>query len=195
MNLIPEKRNLNEYLRCSQIIDCDNKLIQKKASQISKNAENEIETAKDLYEFVRDEIHHSSDIKSNEITYKSSDVLNKGHGLCFAKSHLLGAFFRSQGIPAGFCYQKLSTDSGKILHGLNGVYLNDKWIRLDARGNKTGINAQFSLNCEKLAYVPQKEEGDKDYPIIYSNPHPKIINILQSNSTLDDVIKKIVGSL
>lgn len=194
MNLIPEKDSLNAYILCSDIIDCNNNLIQKKASQISKNASNEIETAKIIYSFVRDEIHHSSDINSNEVTYMASDVLKKKHGLCFAKSHLLAALLRSQKIPVGFCYQKLSTDYGKIFHGLNGVYLDGKWIRLDARGNEGGINAQFSLKEEKLAYAPQKE-GDKDYPIIYADPHPKIINILQSNSSLDEVIKKIVCSL
>jgi hypothetical protein len=29
----------------------------------------------------------------------------------------------------------------------------DKWIRLDARGNKENINAYFSLNEERLAYT------------------------------------------
>lgn len=57
-------------------------------------------------------------------------------------------------IPTGFCYQKFILDdeaaSRLIYHGLNGVYIQDykKWIRLDARGNKTGVNAQFSIENE-----------------------------------------------
>jgi len=35
------------------------------------------------------------------------------------------------------------------------VYLAEfnKWIRLDARGNKEGVNAQFSIDQEQLAYL------------------------------------------
>ena len=99
---------------------------------------------------------------------------------------------RCENIPTGFCYQKLSTDFGKIFHGLNGVYIDEKWFRLDARGNTGEINAQFSLNEEKLAYIPQKEIGDVDYPYIYSNPCHEIIEILQINSNLDEAINQII---
>lgn len=170
----------------------NNKLIQKKAKNLTKGIPDEMGKARIIYEFVRDEISHSSDINSNRVVYKASDVLNEGHGLCFGKSHLMASLLRCENIPAGFCYQKLSTDQGKIFHGLNGVYLNQKWFRLDARGNMGGINAQFSLNEEKLAYIPQNEIGDMDYPYIYSNPCPEIIEILQSNSKLDEAINKII---
>ena len=51
-----------------------------------------------------------------------------------------------------------------IYHGLNGVYLSDygKWIRLDARGNKEGVNAQFSVETEQLAYAVRPEMGEED---------------------------------
>jgi len=41
------------------------------------------------------------------------------------------------------------------IHALNAVYLAEfnKWIRLDARGNKEGVNAQFSIDQEQLAYL------------------------------------------
>ncbi len=193
MELIPKKTDLNDYLICSDVIDCDDKLIQKKELQLTKNAENEVEKAKNIYIFVRDEINHSSDINSDEVTYRASDVLIKGHGLCFAKSHLLAALLRCAGIPTGLCYQKLSLEEGHIIHGLNAVYLNNQWIRLDARGNTHGINAQFSLDPEKLAYVPEKSSGDKDYPYIFSQPHPKILEALKSHEKLDDVINHVLS--
>lgn len=183
---------MDEYLTYSEIIDFNNEIIIQKALELSKNAENNIQKTKKIYEFVRDKISHSSDINSNDVFYKASDVLREGHGLCFTKSHLLAALLRCENIPAGFCYQKLSTDQGKIFHGLNGVFLNEKWFRLDARGNVGEINAQFSLNEEKLAYIPQ-EMGDVDYPYIYSNPCPEIIEILKSNSKLDEAINKIIA--
>lgn len=192
MNLIPKKENINEYLLSSEIIDFDTEIISKKALELSQGSENDIQKTKIIYEFVRDEINHSSDIISDNLFYKASDVLKEGHGLCFGKSHLLAALLRCENIPTGFCYQKLSTDSGKIFHGLNAAYVDEKWSRLDARGNVGEINAQFSLNEEKLAYIPQKEMGDVDYPQIYASPCPKIIEILKNNSRLDRAIKQII---
>lgn len=176
MNLIPLKDDINEYLLSSEILDFDNKIVSKKASELSKGL-NDIQKAKSLYEFVRDKIDHSSDIYNNEISFKASDVLNKGHGICFAKSHLLAALLRCEKIPAGFCYQKVFIGSEKILHGLNGVFLNEKWFRLDARGNVGGINANFSINEEKLAYNIKNEFDGVDYPHVHSKPIPEIIKI------------------
>lgn len=63
-----------------------------------------------------------------------------------------------------------------IYHGLNGVYIKDyqKCIRLDARGNKKGVNAQFSIR-------PQM--GECDSFIIYPNPDIKILEKLKKNKT------------
>lgn len=186
---------MSDYLSSSEIIDFDNKIVAKKARELSKGMKTDIQKAKSIYEFVRDDINHSSDINSNEITYRASDVLVRGHGLCFAKSHLMAAFLRCLGIPSGFCYQKLSLDEGKIFHGLNAVFLNEKWIRLDSRGNCSEIKAQFSLNAERLAYTITNSDGDVDYPYIHSNPRPEIIKILQSHSRLDEAINEILEPL
>ena len=45
-------------------------------------------------------------------------------------------------------------ETGYCIHALNTVYIAsiDKWIRLDARGNKEGIDAEFSIEDEKLAF-------------------------------------------
>jgi len=42
----------------------------------------------------------------------------------------------------------------------------NKWVRLDARGNKTGVDAQFSIDEEKLAFPINEELGEKDYQVI-----------------------------
>lgn len=119
----------------------------------------ELEFIKAAYEFVRDNISHSADIGEDTITCAASEVLKARHGICFAKSHLLAALLRAKSVPAGFCYQKLILDDEAapvlIYHGLNGAYIKEhkKWIRLDARGNKVGVDAQFSLETERLAFA------------------------------------------
>jgi hypothetical protein len=91
-------------------------------------------------------------------------------------------------MPAGFCYQRLTLgdtpDTGYCIHALNAVYLSPykKWIRLDARGNKAGINAAFSLGEEQLAFPIREEYDEVDYPTIFKAPNVKTMEALRQNS-------------
>ncbi|MDE6773022.1 MAG: hypothetical protein K2J14_00100, partial [Treponemataceae bacterium] len=72
-----------------------------------------------------------------------------------------------------------------ICHGLNGVYIKDrkKWIRLDARGNKADVNAQFSLETERLAFAVRPELGEEDGFVIYPSPDVKVVEKLRNAKT------------
>ena len=178
--------DINEYLKCDEVIDFDNTDVSKLADQLYSESESETEFVKMAYEYVRDMISHSADISADTVTCSASEVLKAGHGICFAKSHLLAAILRSKSVPAGFCYQKLILDDESapalIYHGLNGVYLREyeKWIRLDARGNKPGVNAKFSIDSEMLAFPIRPEKGEVDVPVIYADPDTEIVKTLQS---------------
>ena len=127
--------------------------------------------------------------------------MRAGHGLCFAKSHLLAAILRCRGIPAGFCYQKLILDDDTapvlIYHGLNGVYLKSvgRWIRLDARGNKPGVNAQFSLGTEQLAFPVRPEMGEEDGTVIYPAPDRMILASLTEHRTRSELWEDLPDEL
>lgn len=186
--LICESNVIEDYLAESDEVDLSHLSIREKASEILAKSANEEEFVKQAYEFVRDEISHSWDIQSPRITCKASEVLYFKEGICYAKSNLLCALLRSGGIPAGFCYQRLTLgdtpDTGYCIHALNAVFLrsHQKWIRLDSRGNKEGINAAFSIHEEKLAFPIRKSYNETDYPQIYSQPHPKTIKALQQHT-------------
>jgi len=138
---------MKKYLKSTEIIDCSNPSIIKLAGKLSAGATSDEVFAKKTFEWVRDNIKHSYDFRLNPVTCKASDVLLHKTGYCYAKSHLLAALLRANGIPAGLCYQRLSIDgqgSPYSLHGLNAVHLKDfGWYRIDARGNKPGVDAQF----------------------------------------------------
>lgn len=193
MQLIPESDNLSDYLNSSNIVDFDNEEIGKVAQQLRQSSNDEIELAKNIYEYVRDTVPHSFDIDGNVVTCRASDVLRHREGICFAKSHLLAAMMRSVGIPAGFCYQLLVFDDTDpqymTLHGLNAIYLKSlsKWIRLDPRGNKAGVEAEFSIDEEKLAFPGRKEFSEQDYPIIYVNPNDNVVSALQTIMTVQEL--------
>ena len=103
---------------------------------------------------------------------------------------MLAALLRCKSIPAGFCYQKLNIADEiapvLVYHGLNGVYMKEykKWIRLDARGNKNGVNAQFSIEMEQLAYAIRVEKGEEDDFMVYPNPDMKILEKLRRRASL-----------
>ena len=168
MDLILETDNLEDYLKSSEVIDYDYETIKEIARRLSEEIEDEVETIRTVYNFVRDNVHHSADVNGQIVTCTASEVLREKQGICYAKSHLLAAILRSLGIPTGFCYQKLISDDELkpwiILHGLNAIYIKSirRWIRVDARGNKDGVNAEFSVNFEKLAFPVRKEFGEKD---------------------------------
>jgi hypothetical protein len=145
--------------------------------------------ARKCFIFVRDEIKHSLDFKLNPVTCKASDVLKYGTGYCYAKSHLLAALLRANEIPSGLCYQRLTIKDVPpfCLHGLNAVYLKKYgWYRIDARGNKQGITAEFCPPLEKLAF-PIVTFGEGDLPEIWAEPLSIIIESLTKGKNYQDV--------
>lgn len=192
MSLILEKNDLSEYLKPTEIIDFETQEIVDCANSLVQGLSDEVVIAKRIYEFVRDEIDHSFGINGKVITCIASDVLKHKQGICFAKSHLLASLLRYLVIPTGFCYQKLIFSDENptiVLHGLNAVYLKemDKWIRLDSRGNKEGVNAQFSLEKEMLAFPVRSELGEVDDKIIYIDPNPNVILALKKSKTIEEL--------
>ena len=185
---------MNEYLDVSEYIDYDHPEIVELAKTLAKDKQNDIGIAKACFEWVRDEIKHSWDYKLDPVTCKASDVLQHGTGYCYAKSHLLAALLRANNIPAGLCYQRLSiNDDGApySLHGLNAVYLKDVgWYKIDARGNKLGVDAQFVPPKEQLAF-PISEVNEKDFPDILAEPHRVIVEALTKYQTVKEVFENL----
>ncbi len=179
----PQSDNLGDYLKVTAIIDWDNSEMVKQTNETVRGLERDVDRGRALFEWVRDEIPHSKDISSDVVTCSASEVLKHRTGICFAKSHLLAAMLRSAGIPAGFCYQVFRREapySGLALHGLNGVYIESlsKWIRVDSRGNTGSIDAQFSVDEEKLAFPVGPERGEFIYETIYVAPVSPVVEVL-----------------
>ena len=201
MKILPYTTSLSDYLKEDDVIDYSDESITQLADELYKKADSETEYIKAAFEFVRDEVSHSADINEDMITCSASEVLIARHGICFAKSHLLAALLRCKSIPTGFCYQKLTfgdeTSPVLVYHGLNGVYLNEykKWIRLDARGNKGKINAQFSIDEEQLAYLVCTEKGEEDGLVIYHTPDKKILEKLRNNKTRTELWNNLPDEL
>lgn len=185
---------MQDCLRSTPIIDFNHLAVMKKAKELASETEDPIEISRKCFEFVRDEIKHSHDHQMNPVTLKASEVLKHGTGYCYAKSHLLAALLRANSIPAGICYQRLSRDDKGApfcLHGLNAVYLEDfGWYRMDARGNKERVNAQFEPPYEQLAY-DIKIEGEADLPEIWADPLPVVVEVLSKYNSYDEIYENL----
>lgn len=177
-----------DYLRPAPLIDVGATEVVRFVDEHLRGCD-EIEAARRAFLFVRDEVAHSWDIQGRRVTRSASDALRHRQGICYPKSHLLAALLRRRGIPTGICYQRLTLfdddSGGYAIHALNAVHLDGRWSRLDARGNKPGVTAEFDLDQERLAFPIRAIYDEADYPHLYAEPHPAIARTLHTN---DDVL-------
>lgn len=201
MHLELETSNLDAYLEASDVIDFEQPIIREIAAQLIRAETTDVARAKRIYEFVRDRVSHTFDIQGDIVTCQASEVLQHRQGICFAKSHLLVAILRCVGIPTGFCYQRLLFEQENApeftLHGLNAIYLASvgRWIRVDARGNKPGVQAELCLEKEMLAFPIRAELHETDFAIVYSRPNVNVITALRNSETIAQLIQHLPDEL
>lgn len=177
--------DLSPYLALTDIVDFDDPQVATLAHALDRGSPTE--TARAAFTFVRDDVRHSWDAQDRIVTCTASEALRERTGICYSKTHLLAALLRACGIPAGFDYHRLTlfdtAADGHCIHALTTLYLADadRWIRVDARGNKPGVDAQFSLEREQLAFPVRAHEGEIDYRLNASEPHPVIVETLRKH--------------
>lgn len=174
----PKTLYLDPYLVSSSIIQASAPEITELARRLRTKNPDDLSFMRAAFEWVRDHINHSFDVRDPRVTITATEVLAQGVGLCYAKSHLLAALLRSERIPTGLCYQRLATEHGHVIHGLIAVYRQGRWCRLDPRGNNDRVSSAFDLEAESLAYRPNPELGEIDYPQVYSLPASEVITAL-----------------
>ncbi|MFJ6608361.1 transglutaminase-like domain-containing protein [Streptomyces lydicus] len=176
MELIQNTPDLAAYLAADDAIDHEHPVVRRTAATLSAGAPDAYAYAEAAFTFVRDAIPHSVDSGDPRVTWRASDVLETRTGICYAKSHALVALLRARGIPAALCYQKFEAVHGLIALKLPG---RERWVRQDARGGEAGAGAQFRLDCEQLAFAVRPEFNEVDYPVLFAEPHPAVLQCLR----------------
>jgi len=198
--LRPESPRWQGYVEDTVTIDWQTPPVMAKARALVTGCTDDVSKARVIYSFVRDAIAHSADAGRDELPCRASEVLEAGTGIGFSKSHLLAALLRAVGVPAGFCYQVLlrgAAGDGTLLYGFNGVYLpsRERWILLDARGNKPGLDAQFSIDEPCLAVRADPSRGEWVYPLIWTRPAAVVVDLLSRNKLLSRIADHVPGEL
>jgi len=169
------------YLRPTELVDWTSQEVLTLAVELGSADGEAPDIARRCFEWVRDQVPHTLDHGDEVVTARASDVLRQRTGFCFAKSHLLVALLRANAIRAGFVYQRLALDEERrafCLHGLAAIDLPGYgWYRCDPRGNKTGVNAQFTPPAERLAYRTN-QPGEILFPKVYSDPVGIVVRAL-----------------
>lgn len=159
---------IEDFLKCTEIIDCDTDSIKAKALEVTKGLKTDKEKAVALYYFVRDKIKHNAYIQLYDpIRYKASSTLKAGDGMCQNKAILLVALARAVGIPARLGlvdvedYQLSESFKQMIggvntmpLHGFAELYIGDRWVHASP--------AYDLATCQKKGFIPVEFDGVKD---------------------------------
>ena len=118
--------------------DGSTKTVQK-AAELAKGLSSDAEIAKQFYRFVVQ--HMTYDNKKAATVQKGylpkvDEALDTGKGICFDYAELLAVMLRSRGIPTKMLIGTVTPEN--LYHSWNSVYLDGKWVWMDATLDGTG---------------------------------------------------------
>jgi len=168
------------YLKSTPVIDCNAPVVREKAQNLTRDKENDVEKAKALFYFVRDEIKYNPYVLHNLVEHnKASVTLSRGEGYCVQKAILLAALARAIRIPArpGFADIRNYITPQKLLelmhgnnlfiyHGYCELYIGQKWVK---------TTPAFDLEmCQKHHIIPVEFDGKNNATFHRNNQEGKL---------------------
>jgi transglutaminase-like putative cysteine protease len=186
-------KEVNRYLKPTQIIDCDNGMIQEKANQVTMGQEEVVEKARSLFHFVRDGIKYNPFLpRYLPEHFRASNTLLRREGFCVQKAVLLVALSRAIGIRArlGFAVIRnylLPEKVAEMLetnvlpdHGYAELNINGRWIK--------ATPALDIETCQKNRIIPVDFDGKNDAKFHSHNQDGKLhIEYLLDRGSYEDV--------
>jgi transglutaminase-like putative cysteine protease len=160
-------QELEQYLRPTWFIDSGHPAIVEFARQAVGDERDETARALRLFYAVRDGFRYTAyGIRLDRASFRASETLASGRGMCITKSCLLAATARSQNIPCrlGFATVRNHLATRKLremmktdlfyYHGYNEFYLGGRWIKATV-----AFNASL---CQKAGLKPLDWDGATD---------------------------------
>jgi transglutaminase-like putative cysteine protease len=168
------------YLKSTPVIDCNTPSVKGKAQNLTADKENDVEKAKALFYFVRDEIKYNPYVLHNLAEHnKASVTLSRKEGYCVQKAILLAALARGAAIPArlGFADIRNHIIPQKLLelmhgsnlfiyHGYCELYIGQKWVK---------ATPAFDLEmCQEHHIIPVEFDGKNNATFHRNNQKGKL---------------------
>lgn len=156
--------SMQDYLKPTATLDCDNQLIREKAQTLTEGADDTPSKAKRLFYWVRDEIKYNPLVPLEVFEgYRASKTLKRREGFCVEKAAVLAALARAVGIPARLHFADIRNHlvSSRLLkvmgtnlfsyHGYTELYIFRKWIK---------ATPAFDLKmCREHRIIPVEFDG------------------------------------
>lgn len=189
------------YTEASYYFDVNNAAIQKLIADYKDNSISDKEKTIALYTKVRDSLKYDPyNISLAKENFRASVIAQKTTGNCVEKSVLLIACLRALGIPARLHLGKVKNHIAvEILtekfgsneltpHGMVGVFLNDKWLKMSPSFNASlciKLNVQpLDFDGENSSFLQQyNDEGNlfMEYTADYGFFEDVPIDFMKSN--------------
>jgi transglutaminase-like putative cysteine protease len=158
---------VDQYLKPTDIINCDHVMVQAKANQVTIGQKDVVEKAKSLFYFVRDEIKYNPFLpRYLPEHFRASNTLVRREGFCVQKAVLLVALSRAVKIPArlGFAVIRNHLLPDKLAemliinvlpdHGYAELNINGRWVK--------ATPAIDIKTCQKNRMIPVEFDGQND---------------------------------
>jgi transglutaminase-like putative cysteine protease len=156
--------SIEDYLKATPTIDCDNRSIREEAWNLTKGANDIPGKAKNLFYWVRDEIRYNPLVPLEILEgYRASETLKRGEGFCVEKAAVLAALARAVAIPARLHFADIRNHlvSSRLLeimgtnlfsyHGYTELYIFGKWVK---------VTPAFDLKmCQEHRIIPVEFDG------------------------------------
>ena len=158
---------MNEYLRPTEFLDCDQPPVREFAARNTAAASTDREKAVALYNAVQDGFQYDPyvlDLRREGL--RASTLLTKTRGYCVEKAVLLAAAARSVGVPSRLSFyivrnhiatDRLETLLGKnylVFHGAAEMMIGGEWLKATP-----AFNRQL---CDVLGVEPLEFDGTQD---------------------------------
>jgi transglutaminase-like putative cysteine protease len=165
--------SIEDYLKPTATIDCDNQLIREKAWNLTKGTNDTAAKAKNLFYWVRDEIEYNPLVPLEIFeNYRASETLKRRVGFCVEKAAVLAALARAVGIPARLHFADIRNHlvSSRLLevmgtnlfsyHGYTELYIDGKWVK---------ATPAFDLKmCQEHRIIPVEFDG-QNHALLHSH--------------------------
>jgi hypothetical protein len=186
--------DMEKYLKCTEVVDCDSQVIKKKAIALTKGLKTDKEKAIALFYFVRDNIKYNPYDSADRYEYSiASATLKRGYGLCFQKAAVLVAMCRALGIPARFGFADIRNhllsqrfldmmcgSNILVYHGFAEIYIDGKWV-IATPAYDLGL-------CQKNGFMSVEFDGEHDAKLpSVSKDSSRHVEYLKYHGSYDDL--------
>jgi len=193
--------SIEDYLKPTATIDCNNQLIREKAWNLTKGTNDTVAKAKNLFYWVRDEIEYNPIVPLKIFeSYRASETVKRGEGFCVEKAAVLAAFARAAGIPARLHFVDIRNHlvSSRLLevmgtnlfsyHGYTELHIDGKWVK---------ATPAFDLKmCQEHRIIPVDFDG-QHHAIFHSynaDGKPHIEYVKDHGHRIDVPVEEILAA-